>query len=127
MDSIADYLKIGIGNTLDVRILDAFLHYSVLMVQHREREIKYHATKCLVSLTGFDSTCDLALKQLSQIMNSGSQAAKTAILLRVGDIKYTNDSFVEQIFNKGKADSNYLIRFVAEREYQKREKAHCAS
>lgn len=74
----------------------------------------------MIGLTGYTATRDNAITHLSQIMDKGSQAAKIAILARVGQIKCGDDSFVEQIFNKGKADSNYLVRFVAEREYAKR-------
>ena len=105
---------------LDVKILEAILFFGIFMTQNRERDIKYYSTTCLIGLTGYTATRDNAITHLSQIMDKGSQAAKIAILARVGQIKCGDDSFVEQIFNKGKADSNYLVRFVAEREYAKR-------
>lgn len=47
----------------------------------------------------------------------GSQAAKIAILTRLGQIQIDKDDlYVKQIINKGKADSNYLVRVVAARE-----------
>lgn len=119
LNSISNYLEIGIGNILSVKILESFLHFSILMAQNRERDIKYYATKCLIGLTRFESTRDLAIMHLSQIMNTGSQAAKIAILTRVGQINCEEASFVEQILNKGRIDSNYLVRLVAERESKK--------
>ena len=116
LNILSMHFESGVGSIFNERILEAFLHFSVLMTQHRERDIKYHATKCLVGLTSFENTRDLALAQLSQIMNSGSQHAKIAILVRVGQLDCEDDSFVEQILKKGKADSNYLVRYVADRE-----------
>jgi len=116
LNILSMHFESGVGSIFNERILEAFLHFSVLMTQNRERDIKYHATKCLVGLTSFENTRDLALAQLSQIMNSGSQHAKIAILVRVGQLDCEDDSFVEQILKKGKADSNYLVRYVADRE-----------
>ena len=63
------------------------------------------------------SSRHLALIHLSRIMDSGSEAAKIAILTRLGQIQIgEDDSYLKQIINKGKSDSNYLVRFVAARE-----------
>ena len=77
---------------------------------------RYHATKCLIELTCFKCTKHLALIHLSQIMNTGSQAEKIAILTRLRQIQADDDAYVKQIVNKGRSDNNYLVRFVAERE-----------
>lgn len=100
----------------DDNLLTAFLYYSILMSKHKERDIKYHATKCLIELTCFKCTKHLALIHLSQIMNTGSQAEKIAILTRLRQIQADDDAYVKQIVNKGRSDNNYLVRFVAERE-----------
>jgi hypothetical protein len=117
---ISDYLEVDVGRIFDGRILEALLYFSILMAQNRERDIKYYATTCLIGLTGLTATPDIAVTHLSQIMDKGSQAAKIAILARVGQIKCDDNSFIDQIFNKGKADSNYLVRYVAEQEYSKK-------
>ena len=92
--------------------------YSIFMSQHKERDVKYHAAICLIVLTNFAIARRLALIHLSQIMDSGSQAAKIAILTRLGRIQIDKgDLYLKQIINKGKSDSNYLVRFVATREY----------
>ena len=50
-------------------------------------------------------------------MDSGSQTAKIAILTRLNQIQINeDDSYLKQIINKGKSDSNYLVRFVAARD-----------
>lgn len=119
LNTVSSYLENGIGSIFNEKLHESFLCFSIMMMQHRERDIKYYSTKCLVGLTQFEKTRDMALKQLSQIMNTGSENAKIAILMRVGKIKDKSCSFVEQVFNKGKADNNSLVRFVAEREYNK--------
>ena len=114
---INDYLECAKDQLKDETLISAFLYYSIFMSQHKERDIKYHATRCLIELTGFASAKHLALIHLSQIMDSGSQTAKIAILTRVGQImENENDTYIRQIINKGKSDSNYLVRFVATRE-----------
>ena len=121
--TIIQFLRIIVGFLDDARtqigddnLLTAFLYYSILMSKHKERDIKYHATKCLIELTCFKCTKHLALIHLSQIMNTGSQAEKIAILTRLRQIQADDDAYVKQIVNKGRSDNNYLVRFVAERE-----------
>ena len=100
-------------------LISAFLFYSVFMSQHKERDVKYHATRCLIELTCYESAKKLALIHISQIMDTGSQAAKLAILTGIKRIQSDDDMYLEQIMNKGKADSNYLVRYVAKRESHK--------
>ena len=51
-------------------------------------------------------------------MENGSINEKIAIITRVSRIKSEDNSYKTQILNKGKADNNYLVRYVAERESQ---------
>ncbi len=114
---VTDFLECAKDILEDEALVSAFLYYSILMSQHRERDVKYNAVKCLISLTNYTSARRLALIHLSRIMNSGSQAAKIAVLTRLGQIQISeDDSYLKQIINKGKSDSNYLVRFVAARE-----------
>ena len=122
LSTLSEYLEAGLGSIINKTILVAFLHFSVLMTHHKERDIKYYATTCLIGLSVFEAARDLAVIHLSQIMNSGSQAVKIAILTRIGNTDIDNEDFVEQIFNKGKADNNYLVRYIANREYSEYKK-----
>ena len=119
LEYMSSYLENDVGALFNKRILETFLNFSVIMIQHRERDIKYNATRCLVGLAAFDTTRDIVLTQLSKIMDKGSQEAKIAILSRIKKSPYKEEPFVEQIFNKGRADSNFIVRYVAEREYKK--------
>ena len=114
---ITDFLSCAKDQVEDGALVSAFLYYSIFMSQHKERDVKYHAAICLIALTNFAIVRRLALIHLSQIMDSGSQAAKIAILTRLGQIQIDEDDlYLRQIINKGKSDSNYLVRLVASRE-----------
>lgn len=114
---ISDFLECAKDQLDDEALISAFLYYCIFMSQHKERDVKYHAVICLIELTSFANAKRLALLHLSQIMDSGSQTAKIAILTRLNQIQINeDDSYLKQIINKGKADSNYLVRYVAMRE-----------
>ena len=114
---IALYLEITKDQVQDEILASAFLYYCIYMSQHKEQDIKYHATICLIELTNFANTRQLALIHLSQIMDSGSQTSKLAVMNRLGQIQFNeDDAYLRQIINKGKSDSNYLIRKTATRE-----------
>ncbi len=117
LKTITDFLECAKDQLEDDTLLSAFLYYSIFMSRHRERDVKYHVALCMIELTNFASTKHLALIHLSQIMDSGSQSAKIAILSRLSQIQINEtDSYIKQIINKGKSDSNYLVRFVATRK-----------
>lgn len=114
---ISVFLECAKDQLDDEALISAFLYYCIFMSQHKERDVKYHAVICLIELTSFANAKRLALFHLSQIMDSGSQTAKIAILTRLNQIQINeDDSYLKQIINKGKADSNYLVRYVAMRE-----------
>ena len=53
-------------------------------------------------------------------MDSGSFTAKIEILTRLSQIQIDSDDlYLKQIKNKGKSDNNFLVRYVAEREFRK--------
>lgn len=117
---ISDFLECAKDQLEDESLISAFLYYCIFMSQHKERDVKYHAVICLIELTNFVNAKRLALFHLSQIMHSGTQAVKIAILTRLNQIQINEgDSYLKQIINKGKADSNYLVRYVAMRENHK--------
>ncbi len=117
LSTIAAFLEDAGEHLLNETLVSAFLFYSIFMSQHKERDIKYHAAICLIELTNYSNTRRLALIHLSRIMNSASQDAKIAILTRLHKIQIDeDDSYLRQIENKGKADSNYLVRYVAARD-----------
>lgn len=117
---IADFLEDADGHLQNETLVSTFMFYSVFMSQHKERDIKYRAAICLIELTKYTNTRRLALIHLSRIMDSASQDAKIAILTRLNKIQIDeDDSYLRQIENKGKADSNYLVRYVATRDYSK--------
>lgn len=114
---ITDFLKCAKDQLEDETLVSAFLYYCIFMSRHKERDVKYYASLCLIELTNFAKARRLALIHLSRIMDSGSQTSKIAIITRLGQIQVNeDDSYLRQIINKGKSDSNYLVRFAAERK-----------
>ena len=104
------YLESEAQNTHNEELISSFLYYNIMMSQHKERDVKFYAAKCLIELTKFDHTQKLALIHLSQIMDTGSEIIKVAILKRISKIQTSDNSYIVQIINQGKADNNYLVR-----------------
>ena len=85
------------------------------MSKHNEQDIKYYSTKCLLELAKIRVTKKLALMHLSNMMNTSSISAKISIIKQIRIIQ-DDDSYINQIINKGKSDANYLVRYVAKSE-----------
>lgn len=97
-------------------LLLAFLYFSISQSQHKENDVKYYVALCLIQLSKFDLTKRLALMHLLQLMDTGSYKAKIAIISGIKTISGPNDAYKTQIINKGKADNNYLVRYVTAKE-----------
>ena len=84
------------------------------MVNEIERDVRFWAAKCLIQLS-YSTYKDIALQQLSNIMNSGNGELKIALISRIKEISLDdkNNEFVKFIINKGKVDNNFLVRRIA--------------
>jgi len=104
--------------SIDNGILWAFFNNCISMLQTKERDVRYYATTCIAELSSIEHLKKLCLMQLSEIMSEGSPNEKVAILnkLRANPVK-DDDAYMQQIANAGKADSNYIVRYVAERNF----------
>lgn len=115
LDIVATFLR-SIKAPCNNELLLAFLYFSISQSQHKEKDVKYYATLCLIELSKFDLTKRLALIHLIQLMDTGSHTTKVAIISRIKMINDPDDAYITQIVNKGKADNNYLVRYVTARE-----------
>lgn len=115
LDIVATFLR-SIKAPCNNELLLAFLYFSISQSQHKEKDVKYYATLCLIELSKFDLTKRLALIHLLQLMDTGSHTTKVAIISRIKMINDPDDAYITQIVNKGKADNNYLVRYVTARE-----------
>ena len=113
LDMVSSFIKDSPNSEYSENLITAILFFAIEKSQDCERDVRYRATICLVELTRFIEVSHLALMHLSGIMDLGSQAEKIAILNRISDIVTDDNQFVKQIVDKGKADSNYLVRSVA--------------
>lgn len=115
LDIVATFLR-SIKAPCNNELLLAFLYFSISQSQHKEKDVKYYATLCLIELSKFDLTKRLALIHLLQLMDTGSHTTKVAIISRIKMINDPDNAYITQIVNKGKADNNYLVRYVTAQE-----------
>lgn len=115
LNIVATYLR-SLKAPSNTELLLTFLYFSISHSQHKEKDVKYYATLCLIELSTFDLTKRLALIHLLQLMDTGSHTTKIAIISRIKMINDPDDAYITQIVNKGKADNNYLVRYVTARE-----------
>ena len=118
LDIVATFLR-TIKVPCNNELLFSFLYFSISQSQHKEKDVKYYATLCLIELSKFDLTKRLALMHLLQLMDTGSHTTKIAIISRIKIINDPVNAYITQIVNKGKADNNYLVRYVTARESPK--------
>ena len=109
---INDYIDNDRGEP-DSELLQAFLYYGITMVQNKEHDVKFYATKAIIGMKNYDATKGLALMHLSQIMDTGTHVEKIAIVTRINKIKAEDNSYLSQIISKGKSDTNFLVRYYA--------------
>ena len=98
---------------VDDSILWAFFNNCISMLQNRERDVRYFATICLAQLSRTEHFKKLCMMQLVDIMSNGSPNEKVAILNMLHENPIEGDVYMQQIVNAGKADSNYIVRYVA--------------
>lgn len=116
LKAVIVYLECEKGKIQNNDLILPILYYCIAVLNHKEKDIRTNACKCMIELTNHTATKRLALTYLSHIMDIGSYSEKIAIIVRVSRINADEDSYTEQIINKGKADNNYLVRYFAERE-----------
>ena len=118
IDALTDatcFLADAKKDLIDDRILAVLQHISMLMVQHREKQIRISATKCLIELTQFDSSKNMAIRHLSRVMDCGSSEEKTWIVDSLRQSGLEKTQYGKGVINKGLADNNYIVRLIAKR------------
>ncbi len=100
---------------IDNGILWAFFNNSISLLQAKEKDVRYFATICLAQLSRIEQFKKLCMMQLVDVMSNGSPNEKTAILNMLCEKSIEGDVYMQQIVNTGKADSNYVVRYVASR------------
>lgn len=98
-------------NNLPVEVISSILQLSISLLSNNERDIRFLAVKCLIELT-HSKYQELALKQLSLCMNSGSSDIRIAIISRIRRIQ--DDSAIrDHIIQKALTDNHYMVREIA--------------
>lgn len=96
----------------DDSVILTIVQLASMMTNHKERDVKFHAVKCLVQLTHSKFT-QIVLNQLSNAMDMGTSIIKASIVGRVKQMNRDNPSIIDYIIQKGKVDNNYLVREIA--------------
>ena len=94
------------------QVIMSLIYLASVMTNHKELDIRFYATKCLIQLT-HSKYRHLVLPQLSSIMDTGTSMIKASIISRVKNISDNDNSVRDYIIQKGKVDNNYLVRKVA--------------
>ena len=98
-------------NNLPIEVISSILQLSISLLSNNERDIRFLAVKCLIELT-HSQYQELALKQLSFCMDSGSSDIRIAIISRIKRIQ--DDSPIrDHIIQKAMTDNHYLVREIA--------------
>lgn len=112
LNSIKSYLYRIDYFKMDSLILATIFQYTASQCFKDERDIRFFSVELLIQLTN-SPIQELALQQLSMIMDTGTGDIKTSILSRVKKIASGNQALVAYILQKGKVDTNYLVRRAA--------------
>lgn len=96
----------------DDTVVMFIVHLASMMTNHKERDIRFFAVKCLIQLT-HSKHHPIILPQLSSIMDTGTSIIKASIISRVKRIKHSDQAVIDYIIQKGKVDNNYLVRKIA--------------
>ena len=107
------FLKNVSGENVDNGILWAFFNNCISLLQAKEKDVRYFATICLAQLSRIELFKKLSMMQLVDIMSNGSPNEKIAIRNMLHEKPIEGDVYMQQIVNTGKADSNYIVRYVA--------------
>lgn len=83
-----------------------------MMTNHKERDVRFFAIKCLIQLA-HSKYSQIVLPQLSLAMDTGTSIIKASIISRVNQIEHNNQAIINYIIQKGKVDNNYLVRKIA--------------
>ena len=96
----------------DDLVVTSIIYIASMMTNHKERDIRFFAVKCLIQLT-HSKHSSIVLSQLSSVMDTGTSIIKASIISRVKRIKDSDSSVKDYIIHKGKVDNNYLVRKIA--------------
>lgn len=98
-------------NDLPNEVITSLFQLYVSLQRHKERDVKYLATKCLIPLAN-SKYQQIVLKQLSNCMDSENPEIKIAIVHQVKKLK-CDSSIKHYIIQKAAIDSNFIVRDIA--------------
>lgn len=100
--------------TISNELIEIIMHFSIMMLNHKEIDVRFYSIKCLITLSNYSKYQNLILSQLSKVMDNGTYQMKVAIVSRLKYINETDGDYKESILLKAKADNNYWVRKLAD-------------
>lgn len=97
---------------LEDRVLSTILQYSIGLSSHEEKDIRLQATRIIVLLCK-SKYKELALNQLSKMMDNEIYQIKIAIIYGLYELDFKDNTKKDYIIKKGLVDNHYLIRMAA--------------
>jgi len=114
LEILTENLKIDNGGKLRKAVVNTISTFTLFSSGTHERDTKYNCVKCLIELTRYAETKDIALRQLMLFMDSGMAEIRLATVARVKDSKFKHNPYVDAIMGKARVDHHYLVRKAVE-------------
>lgn len=103
---------------LEDSVLSTIIQYSIGLSSHKEKDIRVQATRTMILLCK-SKYKELALSQLSKMMDNEIYQIKIEIMYGVYELDFKDNTKKNYIIKKGLADNHYLIRKAANEIKQK--------
>lgn len=97
---------------LEDSVLSTIIQYSIGLSSHNEKDIRVQATRTIILLCK-SKYKELALSQLSKMMDNEIHQIKIEIIYGIYDLDFKDNTIKNYIIKKGLVDNHYLIRKVA--------------
>lgn len=124
LDIVLDFLEDMDLNHCDSKIILTILNLCIFVFKQGFTNASRTVALCLAKISSHHEYGHISLRNLSAMMEICTPSAKTAILSRITALDISDRSYTEHLLKKGMADSNYLVRLVANREYLKFTETH---
>ena len=103
---------------LEDSVLSTIIQYSIGLSSHNEKDIRVQATRTIILLCK-SKYKELALNQLSKMMDNEIYQIKIEIIYGVYELDFKDNTKKNYIIKKGLVDNHYLIRKAANETKEK--------
>lgn len=94
-------------------VLNTICNFVLLISNSRERDTKFYCVRCLIELSRYRYTSELALRRLMLFMDGSNAQVRLATVARVKKSRFKDNPYVNAIMEKAKIDHHYQVRKLA--------------